>query len=479
MDIKIFNSICTYIDMYRYLSDSKKSKSELYKFLVNQCSKSDSTARSQIKKAEGGDMPFIKVDAQGYFLDKSELGAALIVFGEDLGIKSKDAVVKKKTKPEDEIPSVLSGHSPMFKQMQESVNDMDAMEKRYKAMLSEKDKEILRLSGLVEAKLDDLVAAYAVQRILILDTLKTKPEEHFKKDFFKVKSDNGLPIEELVRSIGRTTVTPLNPEFKAEQNLTLDNYFRRITKLIFENRLFRKRWDKPADLNETVVPMKPDASKEERKRLESINEILAMCDIPNQVKLSLYATWFTEEDPEMVELLAFAGKYDINADYVIRILEKPREFRNYRTMRGMLQQAREASEAHIKREAAMELIRGDWYVEADYMGKPCKFAMMPIDELQEFLELLKNHESKKAVGLLEKLLTEERTVSEDGNTARLKVNAKRVKGKMSKNDESRKNAKIETPDFLHAQDEGIDMYPQIDEDSAFDGFKEAEVQDEE
>ena len=140
-----------------------------------------------------------------------------------------------------------------------------------------------------------------------------------------------------------------------------------------------------------------------------------------------------------------------------------------------MQQASEASEAHIKKEAAIELLRGDWYVEADYMGKPCKFAMMPVDEMNEFLQMLKHHSSKKAVTFLEQLIDEKRHVvtSDDGKKVEIRVKGK--KGAVSKKVEEKSGLKA--PDFIHENDVGIDMHPDVDEDITFDDFNEVEEKD--
>ena len=472
MDIKVFKGIETYMDMYRCLSETKKSKDELLKFLMHQCGKSDSTARSQIQKAEDGRVAFVEYKEPFFLLDKDAFQKAITDLETELGLKRTDTVAKRKSKPEDDIPSVLSGHSPEFQQMRESVNDIGAMEKRYKAKISEQNKEIARLQKLIAEKLDDLVVSYAEKKVLVLESAKMKPPELFQKDFFRSDTTEQLPVDELVGMI-----SPFVPEFVPEQELTTENYLKRITKILFGTELLKKKWGKQLESNkeETILENRVSGVTEERKRLESINEILRMKDIPNQVKLSLYASWFRDEDPEMRELLLFAGRNDINADYVIRILEKPRDYRNYRSMRGMLQQASEASEAHIKKEAAIELLRGDWYVEADYMGKPCKFAMMPVDEMNEFLQMLKHHSSKKAVTFLEQLIDEKRHVvtSDDGKKVEIRVKGK--KGAVSKKVEEKLGLKA--PDFIHENDVGIDMHPDVDEDITFDDFNEVEEKD--
>ena len=73
-------------------------------------------------------------------------------------------------------------------------------------------------------------------------------------------------------------------------------------------------------------------------------------------------------------------------------------------MRGFLRQACKASEAKMKRAAAMELIAGEWYVMAMYNGKPCKFQMVPVDEILELRTALVEHVPAKVLAQTEYLV---------------------------------------------------------------------------
>ena len=73
-------------------------------------------------------------------------------------------------------------------------------------------------------------------------------------------------------------------------------------------------------------------------------------------------------------------------------------------MRGFLRQACKASEAKMKRAAAMELIAGEWYVMAMYNGKPCKFQMVPVDEILELRTALVEHVPAKVLAQTDKIL---------------------------------------------------------------------------
>lgn len=58
----------------------------------------------------------------------------------------------------------------------------------------------------------------------------------------------------------------------------------------------------------------------------------------------------------------------------------------------------------MKRETARELIAGDWCVIAEYNGKPCKFQMVPVNELVKFRYALEKSVYGIAAVQLEKML---------------------------------------------------------------------------
>ena len=143
-------------------------------------------------------------------------------------------------------------------------------------------------------------------------------------------------------------------------------------------------------------------------RLRTINEILTNPALSNQQKLAFYAGWSEYKGSEFAENLALAGEKGLDAGYVIRLLENPLEHDNYHNVRAFLLQALKSSEARIKREAVKELICGEWYVEAEYGGKMCKFQMMPVDELVAFKEALERLQLDEAIKRAENLVGIER-----------------------------------------------------------------------
>ena len=492
MNENIFNSLNTYQVLYFYLASGGKSREEILKHLKEH-GKSSTTAKDHAGKAEDGKIPYIscengkvQLDMQGISEFLTELASS---FQYDITLAPKQH--RKKRKPEDEYEPLLVAHSPGYQNLVAQVSSANAVEKKLKDRIKKKDAEIKKLKSMLAAKIDDVVLGEMKSKVLVIGSAKVKPEEKFQRDFFLDDPGRLLDVEELVSRYGGEIDNPYEPVLSSEKKLTTENYLQRIGRILFKGKLLQSRLEEQEKLPVVCEPdfkedgwVKRDSINRvemEKNRLQSINEILTMDGVSNQMKLSLYAAWFDGVDPEMVELLHYAGELDINANYVIRLLEKPKEYRNYRTIRGLLKQAKMASEAHIKREAAVELISGEWYVEATYRGKPCEFQMMPVDEMQAFMDLLAKHQTEEAIDTLSQMLTDERTASfadGDADGAIVVVNeSDQSKEVDTKQEEKVKQpVQIASPDFLHDKEKesGVNCHPTMDDDEAYDGFAESE-----
>lgn len=486
MDEKIFNSLSTYGQIYYYLAEGSKSKDDVMKYLKDG-GKSNTTAGEHVKKAAEGLLPYISCEADKLVLDRERIGGFIKEFsGRFLYEVSIETKGKKKKKSEDEYGPVMTAHSQEYQNLKAQANSAITIEKTLKARIKKKDAEIAELKKLISNKINDIVLRDMTSKVLVIGSAKVNPEEKFQRDFFLDDPVRLLDVENLARKYGGEIDNPYEPILSAEKELTSDNYLKRIGKLLLKGKLFQSRLEEQERLPVVNSLEKQDESwvkrdsinrmEIEKNRLESVNELLTSNEISNQMKLALYAAWFDGVDPEMVELLNYAGELDINANYVIRLLEKPKEYRNYRTIRGLLKQAKKASEAHIKREAAIELISGEWYVEAVYRGEPCRFQMMPINEMHIFLELLKNHRTDEAIATLGQLLEEKRKASSaDGD-----IDGTILVTDITRKDEGKSDAKkkrqIEPPKFLHYKEaeSGVNCHLKLNDDRVFDDFAESE-----
>lgn len=256
------------------------------------------------------------------------------------------------------------------------------------------------------------------------------------------------------------------------KELTVQNARSKVAEILFRSKFFEKLFH-DSSAYEKKVSGKVDitASQMDANRRKSIELLLSDDMLSNRAKLALYAGWHEYHGTEMEDLLNYAGDHCLDANFVIRLLEKPDVANNYQNVRGFLRQACKASEARMKREAAKELIAGEWFVIAEYNGKPCRFQMFPVEELLYFEKLLRKGLYPKAVLEIDKLLgTYKKSAFVDADPEKELV--VRSAGYMDLDAEYY----AEASKMIHQYEEmsGIDANVPIEEDGSSDDFKEYE-----
>ena len=256
------------------------------------------------------------------------------------------------------------------------------------------------------------------------------------------------------------------------KELTVQNARSKVAEILFRSKFFEKLFHDSCAY-EKKVSGKVDitASQMDANRRKSIELLLSDDKLSNRAKLALYAGWHEYHGTEMEDLLNYAGDHCLDANYVIRLLEKPDVANNYQNVRGFLRQACKASEARMKREAAKELIAGEWFVIAEYNGKPCRFQMFPVEELVYFEKLLRKGLYPKAVLEIDKLLgTYKKSAFVDADPEKELV--VRSAGYMDLDAEYY----AEASKMIHQYEKmsGIDANVPIEEDGSSDDFKEYE-----
>jgi len=453
MDMKIFNSLGAYFDVYSSLAQKPKSKNDLLLDLTNQGAVK-STAKSHVAKVVSGDLDFIS-NKNGLFCFEPEPFKELISeICTGLGLKvSFEDIHKNKSKPEDSIASVTVAHSPEYIKAKQAADSAATTIKELTKEIEKRDAQISALVMELEKNAVVNAAAEIPGKRLVVGTSNFKPDGVFEEDFFTNDETKLLDVSSLISRYGNES-----PVIDSDaKELCEENYLKRIAHTLFGGNLLKNM------LQKKELPQNEDLSgcDYEKKRLESVNQILEAENLPNQVKLSLYAQWFNG-DSEMQKLLDYAGEHCINANYVIRLMEKPKEYQNYKTIRGMMMQAMKASEAHIKKEAALELIAGEWYVEAEYDGQITRFRMVPDSTLEKIKNTSLQYHGENLVKLIDQLMLENKGV--------VKPSSKKAE-RLLINSSSQVND-IKVPGFVHAGDGDVDIHVAVNEDAVLDDFAE-------
>lgn len=282
MDMKIFNNMDTYFDVYACLAQKPRAKNELQDLLINK-GKPKSTAKTHVAKAEKGELGFVTGSNGQLRFETEQFKETITQLCKEMGlIVNFDDKPKKKPTPEDDIAAVTVSHSPEYIKAKQMADQAAGVIKDLKNELSQKDEQIAALSAELEKKAVADSVAQMDRGKLVIGTAQFKPDGALEADFFTDSKKKLLDVSGLVSRSGNKDVG----ESEGAVDLNDENYLKRIARVLFNGNLLKMVSD---GKNVKEEQSKPDSEKE---RLESINEILRMEDVPNQVKLSLYALWF-------------------------------------------------------------------------------------------------------------------------------------------------------------------------------------------
>ena len=436
---KLLGTLDTYMDFYSYVSKGKRSSQDVTKYLQSK-KKGASTISDHLKTAREGKLMYISFEDDTFSLDCGGLAQELMSVISQLNLDV--YIAEKKGKPEDSIPSVTSANSPQFEEMNKKLNVANNKNKKLQADLKKKDEEIAGLQKKIQQVLCESIFTEMNKKILVPGTLVSNPVEVLARDIFNECAD---------KDVKRESASLYETKVEVKKALTEKNVIQHVCNQFKDSGVYKKFFDKKeANPQSGNVKQKSD-------RENAIALLLANEEMDNQTKLSTYALWYFHDDPEMEELLTYAGDYGINANYVIRILEQPGE-RNYRTIRAFLKQAMSASEAHIKRRTVQELLCGDWQAVAKYRGKMCHFKLVPVEEIRAFRNLLLKYDQGNATCMACQMIT-----------------SGPMDQKLIQDDDELNMPQIEVPDFVHESDGDVDIHVAIDESLAMNDFAETEV----
>lgn len=221
-------------------------------------------------------------------------------------------------------------------------------------------------------------------------------------DFFLDDPAKTLDIPWLLSKYGGQRDSMYEVVDGEDKKLDITTHINKVGRALFKTDIFKRRVADESRLRlvdagtarEVDMPYikrrKMSGAEIYENRLRTINEILTDPALSNQQKLAFYAGWSEYKGTEFAEYLELAGDMGLDAASVVKLLENPGEHNNYHNVRAFLLQSLKSSEARIKREEVKELICGEWYVEAEYGGKVCRFQMMPVDEIVAFKQAIEN-----------------------------------------------------------------------------------------
>lgn len=476
MNTDILKSLQTYAKVYSSIGTVPKSREEIRSSLKGfKDQQSNNTIRNHLNDTFDGKLPLITVKDEKAVIDVAELRSFIEglckTLGTDASILFTGPVPAPKGRKDSDaqIPSIDGVQpSPAMVNMKKSLAEAVKKEKELNDKLVQKEQEITDLKRKIQEDVTKAIITEADKKIVVVSGISSEPEEIFRRDFFLDKPSQIVDIPKTIGKSGGERESFYKILSSTQLALTTKMYCKRIAERLCKSKFFENRFKDVEKL------LRNDATEEEihDNRKKSIQLIMKDGDMSNQMKLALYAGWHEYHGTEMEDLLNFAGDHVIDANYVISLLEHPKEYNNYENVRGFLRQAIKASEARMKRETARELIAGDWCVVAEYNGKPCKFQMVPVNELVMFRHALEKNAYGIAAVQLEKMLAVVRSATfEDSNPDKKLIV---------------KDSKVRQPDdeyfneataMIHEAEKDLeqDIHTSIDEESVMDDFAESEV----
>lgn len=477
---EIIKYLQTYAKIYESVGAGQKYKEDIKaEWSESKLKPSDSTIKTHLDKAFKGVLPLLKIQDNQASIDKLELRNFVEEFCTALGVDASILftepmpIVKGRRGKDIPIPVIEGVESPIVKKLKkgmlEQKTNFAKKEQSYLGHLSLKDEEIKRLKQQVKDGVVKGIITEMDKNVVVLSSIESRPKELFQQDFFLDRYEGVVKHPESLSKDGGERKSFYHSITDSKLALTTEVYCKKVAQILFGSRFFENR---NKDMENLLDHHKVEEAVYENRK-QSIRMILQDQNMSNQMKLTLYAGWHEYHGTEMEDLLNFAGDHCIDANYVISLLEHPQSLNNYQNIRGFLRQACKASEVRMKREAARELIAGDWYVIAEYNGKPCRFQMVPMSELIKFRKALLSNQNNDEVTTLEELIVTKREAFFEGEDPDKDIIVKDVKDKGVDKENCFKDASA----MIHEMEKGYeqDIHAVIDEEKIMDDFIEREI----
>lgn len=504
MDKETVKTVAQYYGIYMYISEEPRSRDDCATFATKELKMPKSTAYKYVSGIFDGKAPMFVVENEMVTVDVWQFREFIEKFAAGLHrdshkILSGPAPAPKGKNVESEIGKVTTTESPIVQDLNKKLKDAKAKLSRAKkdmaALEEQHQKEMDELRAAMEKELSDVcfrlmdktseqILANMDCKVLVTPSIKSVPKEVLAMDFFLDDPAKTLDIPWLLSKYGGQRDSMYEVVDGEDKKLDITTHINKVGRALFKTDIFKRRVADESRLRlvdagtakEVEMPhvkrRKMSGAEIYENRLRTINEILTNPALSNQQKLAFYAGWSEYKGTEFAEYLELAGDLGLDAASVVKLLENPGEHNNYHNVRAFLLQSLKSSEARIKREAVKELICGEWYVEAEYGGKVCRFQMMPVDEIVAFKQAIENLHFDEAIRRAHNLIGVERVAlfQDDDATKKLFVERKKTEKEVSI---EREQSAIERMHQIN-EDSGVDVHAPIDEECE-DGFESREV----
>jgi hypothetical protein len=359
-----------YLPIYEFLGREERTFDEVKTYLMEDCEKSESTARSYLTSIRGNN--------PGLFIVDEEMGVMCIHpelvkdFENNLemlfqwhlldgrsneinGLREKlDEALMENKELEEYFDSELADVTTSKNQLQNQVNDL------------QRQIQILE---------DKLLDQELCRKTLIVPSLTISPKHT------GIYKDEQFPFEKRHPTINPDT---LELDLYYEEILSDKKKGMELTKEnVTKQKIARTLSDEILEpLMEKIAPIrKYKHHRNPLRHIMTVDQLLEMKDITNAEKMALYTYICRDYSKEKKELLDMGATYGANADFLIRLMEdKGVSAETKERIKDAIRLVYLRSEYDLRKRFADELLKGLWYIKANYGGKICKFQLVPIDE---------------------------------------------------------------------------------------------------
>lgn len=395
MLMKKLQHLATYYELYEFVADTKNTQAQIKMYLINEADVPESTARRNIKGFIEDEASMVTVDEEGFITIKKDDMETLLkslseLFTVNLPYQKEYVAVDEKSK------ELVSKITSLEAEKEKLLDENEALRLQVADLKVSKRivlTDSVRVAAPTKTELDAKNLSDSIPQRLREDKLLPNPVIYYDE----VKGEKFLDF-------GRVSMGSY---------LTLDNY----RKVIFKKLLNEKTIDKMDGLiwqlrqkffantitKEERVARQKKYLNEKDLRKRAVLEIMES-DYPNHIKLSQYAMVADfDSSPNLYSMLRDAIEMDLDANYVISVLENRNIMSHDFKARQVMDLAKTEGPYFRKVELAKELIRGEWTVVAEYEGVDAIFQLVPIKEIFDIwyqIDLIKERRRKegKSIG---------------------------------------------------------------------------------
>ena len=405
---EIFKHMSTYWDIYRFVGMEQVNLDDIKFFLMEECDKAESTARSYINMLKDDNINGLFVyDESENAVEVSEwmLSELLRGLDERFGICAYDPVVEKHEKAMEDLENYKVKNAKLEKLLGEEQDYAYELEQKYTSKQQTLESQLSKAEEM-------LYTMSSSQKVLVLSNVDIGPAEvGFYQDDQFVFKDRHPTIDERMM-----TLEPYLKEIKKGDGDQNSNEDRKLSALTL--RFYQMRHVFSEKIRETLLQnMGPFRERYFHHHPQyqglSISKLLEMKDMTNTERLSLYVMFADNMPEEKRQLIECAAEEGLDADLVIRILEDNAVSKDTKErFWSVLKMIKSDSEYQQRMRFARELLEQKWYILADYGGMGQEFKLVPVEEINHLHSQMKQLIQEKNT---ETLVTRESMRKEDGD----------------------------------------------------------------